>query len=363
MQGACDASGVRWTVAAVLLIAWLRSNAASAPDGMLVTGDNPHDRDGTARASAADTPWIDLGPSKLLTGIVDDKAATPRPHPIAAAATFGALYAGFTTWTYFAWYYNKQRNADKPGHDGFVWGGDRLFEVDTYAGGADKLGHAWATMSLARGGTELLHQWGGYPKLTSSIVACGLSELLFFGVEVKDGAYYEFSPGDFAFNTAGALLAVALSNLPRLDELIDYRVQYWPSKAYRRQLLNDGNVNIAEDYTGETYLLALHLGGIHSLRDSRYGWWSRFVDVAVGFETRGYKPDPLATEPDFDHSQKLFVGVTLNAQGVFDYLFGNRANRARKVTHGVFEIFNVPYTTLPIVDTRRSVERTDTGGA
>jgi hypothetical protein len=74
--------------------------------------------------------------------------------------------------TYFAWYYNHERNKDKPRFclaseiyggtcevKDFIWGGDRLFETDTYAGGADKLGHAWATYGLARGGSELLHQW------------------------------------------------------------------------------------------------------------------------------------------------------------------------------------------------------------
>ncbi|MEO8704055.1 MAG: DUF2279 domain-containing protein [Kofleriaceae bacterium] len=293
-----------------------------------------------------------------------DNAVEPpaKKHPVAATITFIGLYGGFTTWTYFAWYYNQERNKDKPGHPGFRWGGDRLFQVDTYAGGADKLGHMWATMGLARGGTELLHQLGGFDKLTSSAISCGLAELLFAGVEIKDGAYYEFSYGDFLFNSIGAVTAFALSNLPRLDELIDYRVQYWPSKAYRRQLLNDGNVNIAEDYTGQTYLLAFHLAGVHSLRDSKYGFWTRFVDVAVGFETRGYKPDPLPEEPDFDHHQKLFLGVTLNAQGVFDYLFEGRSKPARKISHGLFEMFNAPYSTLTVVDSRRSALVTDEGG-
>ncbi|HEU0036581.1 MAG TPA: DUF2279 domain-containing protein [Kofleriaceae bacterium] len=279
-------------------------------------------------------------------------------HKLAASLTLAGVYVGFTTWTYFAWYHNHQRNTE-----GFKWGGDRWFQADTYAGGADKLGHAWATMGLARGGTELLAQWGGVDRLTASLIGCGLSELLFFGVELKDGDYYEFSYGDFAFNSGGALLAFALSNWPRLDELVDYRVQYWPSKAYRRQLTNDGNVNIAEDYTGETYLLALHLGGIHSLRDWKYGTWSRFVDVAVGFETRGYKPDPLPGEDDFVHTQKLFLGVTLNAQGIFDYLLDGRSKPAKKILHGTFELFNLPYSTLPVVDGERGAVMTDNDGA
>ena len=67
--------------------------------------------------------------------------------------------------------------------------------------------------------------------------------------------------------------------------------------------------------------------------------------MALGFETRGYKPDQLPGENDFKHTQTLFVGVSLNAQGVFDYLLPNRSKN-RKLAHGLFEFFNLPYTTL-----------------
>jgi hypothetical protein len=259
-----------------------------------------------------------------------------RDHKLAAALTLGGLYAGFTTWTYFAWY-RKHKPLSQ-----FEWGGDGWFGARTYAGGADKLGHAWATMSLARLGTEMLHQWGGYSKLSSTLVATALSEALFLGVEVKDGFYYEFSYGDAAFDTLGALAAVALSLSPRLDELVDFRVEYWPSHEYRRQL-DGGNVNVAEDYSGETYLLALHLGGIHALRDASWGGWSRFVDVAVGYGTRGYKPDPPGGEPVYRHHQELSFGVSLNLQGVADWLLDGRSRAAKKIGHATFEVFNLGY--------------------
>ena len=73
-------------------------------------------------------------------------------HKLAAALTLGGIYAGFTTWTYFAWY-RKHRPLNE-----FKWGGDGWLGLQTYAGGADKFRHAWATMSLARLGTEMLHQ-------------------------------------------------------------------------------------------------------------------------------------------------------------------------------------------------------------
>ena len=62
--------------------------------------------------------------------------------------------------------------------------------------------------------------------------------------------------------------------------------------------------------------------------------------MAAGFGTEGYKP--VQVEPHVEH-QNLYLGVSLNAQGLFDWLL-ERAPRTRKVTHAVFEMFNVPST-------------------
>lgn len=71
------------------------------------------------------------------------------------------------------------------------------------------------------------------------------------------GYFYEFSYSDFGADNAGAIVAVLLDNFPRLDEMFDYRAQYFRSKGYLDNI-SDGNgynrLNIAEDYGGETYL-------------------------------------------------------------------------------------------------------------
>jgi predicted lipoprotein DUF2279 len=371
-------------VCAWFVITCLSGTAVASPSAPDSTHHDPHAVI-TARVGA--TPWIDLGPSTIF---VERTEHTSRSdHKLAAALTLGGLYAAFTTWTYFAWYRKHKPLSEYnwacflcEGGDGNakLWSSSGWFGSHRYAGGADKLGHAWATMGLARGGTELLYQWGGYSKRTAALVGTGLSEALFLGVEIKDGAYYEFSFGDLTFNTLGAGLALALSLWPRLDELIDFRVQYYPSDDYvdginhapptdcvagdPRQICHyHSNLNIAEDYSGETYLLALHLGGIHRLRDAgAYGTVARFVDVVAGFGTRGYKPEP----PDGAHREKqeMFLGLSLNAQGLLDYLLDGRANGLRKVTHGFFEVWNVPFTAVPVLDhTQKPVGGIDPGGA
>ncbi|NVB77298.1 MAG: DUF2279 domain-containing protein [Kofleriaceae bacterium] len=253
------------------------------------------------------------------------------------------------------------------------FGRDGWFGVKTYAGGADKLGHAWATMVLARSGTALLRH-GGWDRTKSAIVSAILSEGLFFAVEVKDYYYYEFSPGDFTFNTLGALTAIALDLSPRLDELVDFRVQYLPSRQYRNNLLDADSPcakrqpgqpscsrwNIAEDYSGETYLLAFHLRGIHALRDSKYGLWSQFVDLSVGFQSRNYKPPPTL-DPAIERTQTLYLGVSLNAQGLIDYL-GSPKSKLRKVLHGVTEVITPPLT-VPLIGVERGTEMPNSGGA
>jgi hypothetical protein len=343
---------VRRAFVALSLIAWLRGSALARPSD---PESPPPDRDGAVATSTPDpkTPWIDLAPNNVLDRMLVEPPPQRREHRLASALELGGIYAGFSVWAYFAWYRNHPPLGD------FQVGGDGWFGSKTYAGGADKLGHAWATMVLGRGGTAILDA-GGWNHTRSALLSNALSDLLFFTVEVKDGYYYEFSPGDFTMDTAGALAGLALDLWPRLDELVDFRVQYWPSDIYLKKV--DGSSpcpkghcsrwNIAEDYSGETYLLAFHLGGIHQLRDMKYGAWSRFVDVAVGFDTRSYKPPPDPSMPATPH-QQLFLGVSLNAQGLFDYLLG-RDSTTRSITHGLFEVFNPPFTAIPVVDTKRT---------
>ena len=302
-----------------------------------------------------------------------DPLVKPREfHPLRAELTLTGMYLAFFGWMYVAWY--KHHSTSQPYKFGgddencdplhgaaearcvlLGWAGDT-----TYAGGEDKFGHAWSTMALARLTDEILEQWGGFGHTESMLIGTGLSWLTFLGVEVRDGFNFEFSYSDLGGDTVGALAALALMQWPRLDEMFDFRVQYFPSAAYVSKL--DGSSmcregtcsrwDIAEDYSGQKYLLAFHLGSIAALRDiPTYGFLSRFVDVAVGFDTRNYKPsDPGATP-----RQEGFIAVSFNAQGFFDWLLeGGNHETLRKVTHGLGEVFNLPYSSVNLLTVQHS---------
>jgi hypothetical protein len=345
-----------------VLVAMVFLAAAGAPTRAGAQVPGPADggpsadagHDASADPTAAPTPV-------LVPVVIADAAPAPAPSPElplehdpgqhrwASAAILGGIYVPLTVWAYFAWYY------DQPDLPAFKVGGDGLFGERTYAGGADKMGHFWINHTLSLGTAQIL-RWGGFRPLAASALASGLSFGFFFFVEIKDGYYYEFSPGDLVANGLGALTAAAMVNFPRFDELVDVRMQYLPSDRFRTELA-DGNVDVAEDYSGQTFAVALHLGALPYVKGSQAESWLRFVDLSVGFESRGYKPDPPDGEPE-DRSQRAFVGVSLNLQGVVDAALEGRASRAarigRKIGHGFLEVFQVPYTTLPVARTSRS---------
>jgi hypothetical protein len=260
------------------------------------------------------------------------------------------LYTGVGVWAYFAWYHGKPRN------QGWEWNGDGLFGKKTYAGGADKFGHFYSNHVITRLTTELLMS-GGWRQVQASVIAGSLSAFYFGLVEAKDAYYYQFSVGDFSANLLGAGLGVAMINLPALDRLLDVRVDYWPTHEYREGFM-DGDVNFVEDYSGQTYLLALHVAALPRVTDSRWTRWARYVDVVGGFQSVNYKPEPA--DEDAIPSQHLFLGAAVNLQAALEDLYGESAERGRartshRIGHYVLEFVSPPYTTLRMAEAERSL--------
>lgn len=311
------------------------------------------------------SPWVDETGVKPLSrpstvAAVGDPEAEPEITAVVEAppsrlkkwgsfAGIVGVYTAASTFMYFAWYYGQ------PGKS-FKFGGDGYFGGETYAGGADKMGHAWAN-NMWGGLTSSILVEGGWKRWQAALIAPPITLALFTLVEVKDGVFYEFSPGDEIANTCGAILAGLRTAFPRINHLLDFRVEYYPSKQYidlveghrppeDPTMPHQVSLNIAEDYSGQRYLLALHLGALPGLEHQT---WAQLVDVGIGYETRGYKPQPI--DP-VDRTRHLFLGLSLNAQGLFDLALGHRKSKLARaghvVTHQVFEYFNIPFTSAAV---------------
>ncbi|MBT8493060.1 MAG: YfiM family protein [Deltaproteobacteria bacterium] len=287
---------------------------------------------------------VSPGPGKVpdlrLTTSADDRSGA---RAWSAAGLVG-LYAGLGTWAYFAWYHNVETLPE------FEVGGDGWFGRGTYAAGADKMGHFWANYAITRGSTKLL-EYGGWDTLPASIISGSLAWTLFAFVEVKDGFYYQLSIGDTVGNTVGVLLGILMENVPEVDRWLDFPIQYWPSSDYRRTLTEDGDLDVAEDYSGQTYLAALHLKAIPGLTNPRWMRWARYVDVVGGFESRNYLPEP----DDGDRRRmSVFFGFKLNIQHLLSELYDGPPERmSHKVAHGIFELYSPPYTTVRVSEATR----------
>jgi Predicted periplasmic lipoprotein (DUF2279) len=268
--------------------------------------------------------------------------ADPEPEPLYSKEVGAAIVAGTwglaSTYAYFAWF----RNATRTTHPIYTLEG---FGVNTYAGGADKLGHFWAGHMFSYVTTEALVH-AGYSTLPSSWIGFGLSQLFGTISEYKDSLHYQFEYGDIIANCSGALFTVLLENEPALDRLLDFRVEYWPTHEYIH-LLRQGNVDGAQDYSGQSYMFGVHLRAIPGLEDSM---WTRFADVVVGFESRNYAPQP--DDPNAIKRQVLYGGVAVNMQAVLEALFPD--STGRRIGSGVLEFVSVPTTTLRLGELSRS---------
>jgi hypothetical protein len=271
---------------------------------------------------------------------------------IISASILGGVYAAFGGWAYFAWYRPRAK------YDNIVFLNEGWFGPDTYAGGADKLGHFFGNYAFVRGGVAVLEA-GGWDRWPALAISAGLTMSFFTGIEVKDGYHkgFGFSYQDITANLAGNTLAVLLMGFPVLDRALDVRMEYLPTEQFIDDLIDNGGVDAAEDYTGQAFMIAYHLGSIGPLHRTRYLGWTRYVDVVFGYQARNYKPEPddPAANP---REQELYVGLTLDMQALVGELRkkirpGSGWGTFMGGVRGAFEFYQLPYTTLDVVDFER----------
>lgn len=195
------------------------------------------------------------------------------------------------------------------------------FQQNTKYGGADKLGHFWATYTFADALTGLYKYWGYDSKRASTYAA-----LSSWGVQaVMEAAdatseSHGFSWQDMVMNTLGALTSVAFERNPALDEKLDFRIEY---------VLDSDVDGIFDDYSNMYYSMALKLEGFESIENS----FLKYVELHAGYYTRGYE------DKEKENKRSLYAGISINFSRIL------RKNGWKK-TGKILEYLQVPYSVV-----------------
>jgi len=272
----------------------------------------------------------------VADGVNSKEFKTSFKKKTMAWTTVTAFYGAIGYWSYFAWYKGQQ-------HNSFCFEDEGTFGNNTYAGGSDKLGHMYSNYLMNRVSSQLLIN-GDFSKKTATIASTTLTMLFFTGIELKDGVHasYGFSWGDMVANICGNVLAAVMLYFPTVDDMFDFRLEYFPSGPYRKALAN-GDTNAGEDYSGMTFDLWYHLDSSPHIRfnNNEYIRLLRYIDVGIGWHTEHYKPE---VHTGVSKRRKLSVGISLNIPLGLDYVFGENAKMFRRGAKGVLEYFTIPGT-------------------
>ncbi len=207
------------------------------------------------------------------------EGSTPDPDPIADLYVFGLGLGlgvgGAVSWKYQENYTGKFTVL----HEGW-------FGQDTYAGGADKIGHFYADFVLVRAINQiyLRHGYGEDAAILRSFLA---SSVIRSVMEVADGyTTFKYSPEDLIANLAGALSSALLLKYPAIDDTFGFSWTYLPSKEKL-----DGKVDwpsIDNDYNGSIYHFDTKLRGLRRLVGINSLESLDHYNLSLSYMTRGY---------------------------------------------------------------------------
>jgi hypothetical protein len=200
------------------------------------------------------------------------------------------------------------------------------FEHDSKYGGADKMGHAFAGYALATIYNHIYKKWGyseDQALLYGALSSWGQMTL----IEVGDSfsGRYGFSWEDDVMDAGGAVFACLRQKYPQLKEMIDYRLEWFPSSNFRQGDQSDPFT----DYSGQKYLLAFKPDGF--LKTNNF--FLKALEMHLGYYTRGYDEENDSSS----HRRYTYVGIGLNVTYLLDQLTGHDAWK-------IFDYLQMPYT-------------------
>ena len=137
--------------------------------------------------------------TKQEAPIASSNVKDPTAHLYVFGAGFGLMLGGSVTWKFYRKWTGEFATIDEG------W-----FGKDTYAGGADKLGHAYTDFVFVRG-IYSIYRAHNYEHMESTLYSWLFGSSLRTIMEVADGyTTYRTSYGDLAFNMIGSTLSSLL---------------------------------------------------------------------------------------------------------------------------------------------------------
>ena len=138
-------------------------------------------------------------------------------------------------------------------------------------------------------------------------------------------------------NAVGAVFAVLAEKDPRVDALLDFRLHYRRSPDARRV----GGADPIEDYSGQTFLLAVKADGVPRLREIPV---ARYLELQFGYNTRGHEPnDGVKIDPH----RRIYYGVGINLSRILSDTVFRGDRKGGKIQRGadtVLEFLQLPGT-------------------
>ncbi|MBC8006565.1 MAG: DUF2279 domain-containing protein [Prolixibacteraceae bacterium] len=277
-----------------------------------------------ANASLNVHPGMQAAQTAIDTEPVSEETRRFRTRLVLLGAPAGVALYGASSW------WGSEVSDFHVVHEGW-------FGQETYAGGADKLGHGFSAYLGMRLATWAL-EWAGNSHVDAMRTGSLLSLGTFMAIEMFDGFSedYGFSVEDAVISVAGIGMGYALERYPALDEVLDFRIRYRRSDDAKRL----GEYDPVSDYSGQTFFMVAKAAGFPKLRSSP---WTRYLELAVGYGTRGYEPNDGSPN---DPRRLLFVGISLNLSEILnDTVFRkHRGSTGQELANGVLEFFQVPGT-------------------
>lgn len=225
----------------------------------------------------------------------DEDTSNPWVVGITSAAIIG-MVAG---WAADAWW--------SDGLEPFSFRRAGAFEMNSYAGGADKVGHAYATYVMTHG-MYSIYRGLGMSRTNALWWGAGSVFVVSNWVELIDGfTEFGFEHGDVIANSAGIALGLVTRIWPATDDLLGFRMAYTPSRDF---LDNEKSfLKFINDYTGMTFYFDLKAKGVYRALDKDPGLM-RYVVGGIAYNTDQYSP--VKVWPERRRNLGVHIGLSLS---------------------------------------------------